>query len=515
MRLLVIPIVVALLCGCAGNKAPDPATVTVALDPPPTNLDPRVAQDATSQRLIQLIFSSLVRKNEHFEIEPDLAERWETPNATTYIFYLRQGVKFHDGRPFTARDVVYTFRSLLDGSISTAKTGTFRLIESIRAPDDRTVIFTLKEPFAPFLWNLTGGAIAIVPDGAGPDFASKLTGTGPFALVHYIQDVEVLLKRNDSYYGEKPTVPAVRFKIIPEAIVRALELRKGTVDMALNVLTPDIVEALRGDSRLDVMTAPGTRYQYIAFNLQDPVFRDIRVRQAIAYAIDRESIVKYLWRNQARPASGVIPITSWAYESNVKTYAYDPDRARQLLKEAGHPNLSFTFRTSSEDEARLLAAALQQQLQEVGIRMQIRSNEFATFFADVVSGNFQAYSLRWIGSDDPDIFNLIFHSKRVPPNGANRGHYSNPEVDRLIDFSRRELDRDKRREAYKRIQQIVAEELPYVSLFYLDNVCVYNRRIQGMRLYPAGEYGFLTRITVEPLEELHAGFPVLEFGHLR
>jgi peptide/nickel transport system substrate-binding protein len=471
----------------------------MALDLPPTNLDPRIGIDATSERLSQLLFSSLVRRNERAEIEPDLAERWEIPDPLTYIFHLRGDAKFHDGRPVTARDVVYTFRTLSDGSIRTSKAGTYRLVQSVEAPDSRTVVFKLKEPFAPFLWNLSRGAIGVIPEGSGADFERKPIGSGPFKFVRYVQDAEVVIERNDHYYGPKPSVSQVRFKIIPEAIVRALELRKGTVDGAINALTPDIVEALRDDPELQVTTANGTNYQYLAFNLQDPVFRDVRVRQAIAHALDLEKIIKYVWRGQVRPATGVIPPNNWAYEPNVRRYAYDPERARQLLKEAGQPNLSFTFRCSTDDVARMLAAVLQQQLREVGIRMDIRSNEFATFFADVQKGNFQAYSLRWIGgNNDPDVFNLIFHSTMTPPNGANRGRYSNPEMDRLIDIGRREFDARKRREAYQKIQRIVAEDLPYVSLWYMDNVAVFNKRIQGVRLYPAGDYEFLTEITAEP-----------------
>jgi len=179
-------------------------------------------------------------------------------------------------------------------------------------------------------------------------------------------------------------------------------------------------------------------------------------------------------------------------------YPYDPDRARELLKEAGHENLSFTYRTSQDDTGRLMAVILQQQLKEIGVTMEIRSNEFATFFADIIAGNFQMFSLRWIGANnDPDIFNLIFHSRSVPPNGSNRGHYSNPRVDELVEFARHENDVEKRKDAYREVQRIVAEELPYLNLFFLDNVCIYNKRIEGIKLYPAGDFAFFTGIRID------------------
>jgi peptide/nickel transport system substrate-binding protein len=496
MPLLVI-LFLCLLSSCARSQPHDPNTVIIALDEGPQNLDPRIGIDATSERLSQLIFSSLVKRTREFTVEPDLALTWDIPNPTTYIFHLRDDVYFHDGRRLTARDVVYTFRTLLDGSVRTTKSGTYRPVQSVDAPDSQTVVFKLKQPFAPFLSNLTRGGIGIVPEGSPPSVASKPIGSGPFKFVRYVPDGEVVLERNDAFYGKRSHISRAVFKIVPEGVVRALELRKGSVDIALNVLAPDTVEVLKREEDLQVKQAQGTIYQYIAFNLRDPVFMDLRVRKAIAHAIDRDKIIKYLLRNQARPATGVIPIGNWSYAADVTTYPYDPARARELLRESGKPGLSFTFRTSTDETTRLLVTVFQQQLKEVGIQMNIQANEAATFSADIERGNFQAYSRRWVGgNNDPDILNLLFHSKMTPPEGANRGFYANPEVDRLIEIGRRETDMEKRLAAYQQIQRIVAEELPYVSLFYIDNVAVFNKRIEGMMLYPAGEYEFLGDIRI-------------------
>lgn len=484
-----------LLSGCTGNTSADPDVVTMADDQAPTNLDPRIAINASAERLFQLMFVSLVKRNDQSEIEPDLAVRWETPDPKTYVFYLRDDAKFHDGRPITAKDVVFTFRSILDGSVRTVKIGTYRLIDSIEAPDAYTVIFKLKEVFAPFLFNLSRGGIGIVPEGSGNDFGQHPIGSGPFEFVHYIQDQEVMLKRSETYYGEKPHISFLKVRIIPEAIVIALELRKGSVDLALNVLTPDMVEVLKRDTDLTVTQAEGTNFQYIAFNLRDPLFRDIRVRKAFAHGIDRDQVVKYLWRSQARLATGVVPPANWAYERNVTTHPYDPARARALLREAGYEHLSFTYRTSNNDDARLLASVIQQQMRQIGVTMEIRSNEFATFFADIIKGNFQMYSLRWVGgNNDPDILDAIFSSNRTPPNGFNRGFYSNSRVDDLVGIGRRTLDIETRKQAYSEIQRIIAEELPYIGLFYRDNVCVHNRRIQNVKVNPEAGFDFLTRI---------------------
>lgn len=494
-----VGLVLLLVLTSCGHSPPDPATLTMGLEQPPTNLDPRVGTDAVSERLTELLFSSLVRRDEASRIVPDLATGWESPNPTTYAFRLRSGVRFHDGRPLTADDVVYTFSSILDGSVETAKAGSYALIESIEAPDPTTVIFHLREPWAPFLWNLSAGAIGIVPSGADTESVRvSPVGSGPFVFVHYRADDEILLERNPDYFGPVPAIASVRMRIIPDAVVRALELQNGTIDIVLNALPPDMVATLGNSPALEVLNTPGTNYQYLAFNLEDPVLGDIRVRRAIAHAIDRASIVRYLLRGEARLADSLLPPENWAHSDDVARYDYDPDEARRILEDAGYRDLRLTYKTATDATGLLIASVLQDQLSRVGIGMEIRSNEFATFYADVVAGSFQMYSLRWIGgNNDPDMFGLIFHSSMTPPNGANRGRYRNADVDRWIEAARAESDVETRRADYARIQRTVSEELPYVSLWYLNNVAVYNRRIKGLTLGPAGNFDFLSRIRIE------------------
>src|SRR6266581_2660052 len=213
--LLSLPLLISFLIpSCATQTSADPGVVAIALDQTPDNLDPRIGQTAAAQRIDALIFNSLVRKNQNSEVVPDLALRWETPDPKTYIFYLRDDVRFHDGRPLTSKDVRFTFRSMLDGSVHTIKAGhPYNLITDIQTPDLHTVVFRLREPFAPFLWNLAAGVIGVVPDGSGADFNRYLIGSGPFEFVRYLQDQEVVLKRNDSYFGRKAGVSMLRFKV--------------------------------------------------------------------------------------------------------------------------------------------------------------------------------------------------------------------------------------------------------------------------------------------------------------
>jgi peptide/nickel transport system substrate-binding protein len=235
----------------------------------------------------------------------------------------------------------------------------------------------------------------------------------------------------------------------------------------------------------------------LAFNLRDPILKDVRVRQAIAYAIDRRPHIHYLWRDSARLATSVLPPESWAYDADVPQYSFDPETARQLLDAAGYPAINgvrfhLIMKTSTEESSRAMAAVFQQQLREVGIALDIRSFESATFFADVTHGEFQTYSLRWVGgNEDPDIFEYAFHSARIIPNGANRQFYRNPRVDALIDAARTEADQNVRKRDYAAIQKILAADLPYVDLWYFDNVMVYSKRVQNLQLNPSGNYDFL------------------------
>jgi len=495
------PITLFFLAACllpllSCSQAPDPNTLVMIIESSPTNLDPRVGTDGQSERIDELIFDALLTRDEHFNVQPGLAERWEMPDPLTYVFHLHHGVTFHNGAVLTSRDVKWTFDSLTAGKIRSTKSAAYRFVDRIDTPDDFTVVFHLKEPYASLLWNLSEGAIGIVPYGSLDEVTRKPVGSGPFKFVSAEQDKEIIVDRNDNYWGAKARLARVRFAVVPDPTTRALELRKGSADVAINALTADTVLALEREPNLKIERGPGTILSYMAFNTRDPVLRDVRVRQAIAYAVDRGPLLQYIWRGFAQPALSVLPPQSWAYDANVATYPHDPEKARQMLDAAGYNvrdgvRFHLTMKTSTEESTRLLAAVLQQQLRDVGIALDIRTFEFATFFADVTRGAFQFYSLRWIGgNEDPDIFET-FHSHRFPPNGTNRGFYSNPRLDDLINQARRETDQNARKQIYDEVQQILAQDEPYINLWYFDNVLVHTRRVGNLTLNPSGNYDFL------------------------
>ncbi|HTS38321.1 MAG TPA: ABC transporter substrate-binding protein [Candidatus Solibacter sp.] len=466
----------------------------------PTNLDPRIGIDAQSELIDSLIFDDLLERGANLDVAPGLAERWESPDPLTYIFHLHAGAKFHDGRSLTSHDVKWTFDSLLQGRIRSTKASVYKYVDRIEAPDDSTVIFRMKERDATLLWNLSDGAVGIVPYGSGDEMTAHPVGSGPFKFVSAETDREVILERNAEYWGEESRVERVRFAVVPDGTTRALELRKGSGDVAINSLTPDTVETLEADPNLAVEHAAGTRLAYLGFNLRDPILKDARVRQAIAYALDRRPMIDYLWHREAQPAYSVLPVQSWAYNGDVLHYDHNVDQANRLLDAAGYAQVNgvrfhITMKTSTDDSTRLMVAVMQQQLREVGIALDIRSFEFATFFSDVTHGAFQMYGLRWIGgNEDPDIFEYAFASSKFPPNGANRAFYSNPQVDILIEKARRESDVRVRKDLYAELQRIVANDVPYINLWYFDNVVVHTRRVKNMKVSPSGNYDFLRTV---------------------
>jgi len=493
------------MASCSSEPQNGPGTVNFLIESMPANLDPRVGTDAQSERIDSLLFSGLLERDPQMNLRGDLAERWESPDPLTYVFHLRSGVRFHDGRPLTSADVKFTFDSIRTGEIQTLKRATFRMVRAIDAPDPQTVVFHLREPFSSFLWNVARPAVGIVPAGSRADFAGHPIGSGPFRFVRALQDEEVVLERNPDYFRTAPIIEKVRFRIVPDAVVRALELRKGTGDLESSSLPADMVAVLRKDPALSVTEDSGTEYAYVAINFDDPALARREVRQALAFATDRDTIIRYLLRGQARFADSLLPPNSWAYEPNVAHYPYDPARAEQLLDAAGFPRrpelggmrLHLVLKTSTEESTRLLGAALQEQWRRVGVDLELRSLELATLLSDVNRGNFQLYTLQWVGgNNDPDMFEYVFSSRRMPPDGANRGHYRNARVDALLDQARVEPDQEKRRQLFAEVQRIVAEDLPYLSLWYTDNICVHRRRVENIALLPGGDYGFLSGITL-------------------
>ena len=500
-------VLLAAFGGLTGCGAPhrEPGTVVFLIQNSPTSLDPRVGTDEVSEHIDELLFDGLVVKNAKFQFEPAVAQSWEQPDPRTIIFHLRSGVRFSDGRALTSRDVKWTIDSMRNGAVISPKGASYVSVDWVEARDPLTVVFHLKHADNFLLTNLATDAMGIVPEGSGRDFWRNPVGTGPFRFVSQRIDQDVTIERNPLSWAGEPKIGRVRFAVVPDAITQSLELEKGSADVEVNSLPMDSIPILASRANLEVSSTPGTEVQYLAFNTRDPILKDKRVRQAIACAINRNLIVATLYHGHARPALSLLPASHWAWTGDVERYDYDPARAERLLDEAGYRRgadgvrLRLTIKASTDERARLLAAVLQQQLGRVGIALDIRSNEFATFYADIVRGAFQMYSLYWIGGNEqPDIFSLVFSSARFPPNGANRGRYSNPQLDALLNDADQSSNMARRRADYVEAQQILARDLPSVPLWYLDTLVVHNRRLTNVVPEPSGSYTFLETAQLKP-----------------
>jgi peptide/nickel transport system substrate-binding protein len=328
--------VILIAASATACRQPRPSgnVIVVGMTNSATNFDPRVATDEASQKIHQLLYNRLVHIDKDLRVVPELAESIQQPDPTTYVARLHQGVLFHNGRELTSDDVVYTFRSFLDPTFK-GLSRAYRALAAVNAIDRYTVEFKLKSPLGSFPINLVMG---IVQAGSGAANARTPVGTGPYRLAEFVADDHVSLVPFDQYYAGRPRNDGIRLNVIPDDTMRGLELRKGSVDLIVNDLSPDIVWQLRQEGRIRVETAPGTDYAYIGLNLLDPILSHVEVRKAIGYAIDRDAIVKYLRRGFATTAVGIVPPMSWAFERNVFDFTHDPAQAARLLDAAGFPD---------------------------------------------------------------------------------------------------------------------------------------------------------------------------------
>lgn len=486
-------------CGPPAPKAPEGLVVCLAKSP--MNLDPRFNIDAASYRVTQVVFNGLVKKDERMNLRPDAAERWEQTDEKTWVFHLRPGIKFHNGRELTAFDAAYTFNSILDPKSGSPKRQAFITIDRIEVRDRYTIAFYTKKPFAPLLTSLTLGIVPAREAGAaGADFALHPIGTGPFKVVEAAAGQYIKLAAFNEHFRGAPKIKSLTYRIVPDDTTRYLELIKGNLDFIQNAVGPDMVPVIENKDMFQVLKQPGTNYAYLAFNLKDPILKNRLVRQAIAHALNTEEMITFLLHGLAAPATGLLPSNHWAYEAAVSRYDFDPDKANRLLDQAGFfkkkngRRFALTYKTSLSDLARRKSEIIQQQLKQVGIKLDIRVFDWGTLFSDIRAGAFQLYSLEWVGISEPDIYYYVFSSESLPPNGANRGRYINPELDRLAEAGRRTMDPEARKPIYSQIQKIVAHDLPYVSLWHPANVVIMKKGLAGFKPFPDGDLSSLGSI---------------------
>lgn len=470
----------------------------VGIEASPSNLDPRLARDAYAVQILPLVFPGLFEIGDNYEPKPNLVSEYAQLSDTSYIFHLKPGIKFSNGKPLSAQDVKATLESLKLPGINSPYAELMDRIKSIEILDPLSLKLELTEPFAPILVQL---CIGILPAELAQNQSSPgikdLIGAGPFRVESFEPGSRVVLSQNPFYTGPKPYFERIEFRVIPEDTTRILSLEKGEIQLLQNPIPVDELARLKSNPALRVLEREGVNYTYLGFNFRDPVLKNILVRKAIAYAINRDELIGCLLKGTVFKANTLLSPRHWAFEPDVITYNYDPELAKKLLDLAGYPDpdedgpkprFKLIYKTSMNQQRIWIAQAIADQLKKVGIEVEVRSLEFGTLFADIQAGNFQIYTLTWVGVIEPDIFYNIFHSASVPPKGANRGRYSNTRLDSLLEKARRAKNRDERRMLYAEIQKILSAELPYISLWYSNDLVVSDKRLVGFEPGPGGEW---------------------------
>jgi peptide/nickel transport system substrate-binding protein len=497
--------------------------LVVGLGGDATSLNPVVATDGISYTVEWPIFDSLLELDASLNVKPLLAESWEASrDGLTYTFKLKKGVTWHDGKPFTARDVAFTFYSVLDPKVTTPHRAYFDAlagfpeltakenpkkpeelaVRPIEVVDDHTVRFRLRYPSGSFLAVLVNPRAGIVPEHLlkGQDlntaeFNRKPVGTGPFKLVEWRRAERVVLEANDKYHGGRPALNRVIFRIIPDAVVLLQELRSGGVDLIENPPLTEVAR-LKQTAGLKVLTADNTSYTYLGWRQDVAPFTDLRVRRALNHAVDVPSMIKEVLQGYAAPATGQFPPSSWAYDASVKPYPYDPARARSLLAEAGFKPgadgilvkdgkpFTFTIRHDVANQTvKDTAVIVQEYLKRVGVDARLEPLDWPTFVKKLFASEFEGIVVNWTNHHDPDPFAYtIWHSSQWK--GRNFAHYKNPRVDELLESARRTAVVAERKKFYGEFSKVLMEDAPYVFLYFPQQVYVTRQGYEGFVALP-------------------------------
>jgi len=490
-RLLFIVAIVLALPAC---KEQSGKALRFGLSNMPVSLDPRFATDAASSRINRLLYQRLVDFDAHYQPVPSLAS-WEPLSATHYRFHIKRPSYFSDGRELTAVDVKASYDFVLDPRNASPLRISLANIQRIQTPDKETIDFYLARADALFPGRLGLGILPQALIAQQHPFNRHPVGSGPFEFIAWPQEGRLRLRRRRD--GQ-----LITFFAMHDPTVRVLKLLRGEIDMLENDIPPELISYLRQQHDIQVMSTPGSNFAYLGFNMKDPVVGELVVRRAIAHALNRRAIIKYVMGGAGRLAVSLLPPDHWASDPALQPSTYDPDAARALLSEAGYGRANpvhISYKTSSDPFRLRLATIIQQQLADVGIDVELKSYDWSTFYGDIKAGRFQMFSLMWVGIKLPDIYRYVFHSTSVPPAGANRGRFDSPEVDRLIDEAEAGTTLAEQARRYRKLQAILQRQLPYVPLWYEDHVFVARRNISAYHIAKDGNYDGL--VNVESISE--------------
>lgn len=454
-------------------------------------LDPKYLKGRQTQNVLRLVFDSLYHRDNNMKIVPWLATSYENPDELTWRFHLRQGVKFHNGNEFKANDVKFTLSRLVEDD---SQFSTRNFVDKVEVVDDYTVDIVTKEPYAAFmtrvvLWHMTDEEYFNEVGAEG--FASKPIGTGPFKFVEWVKDEQMVFEANRDYWGGSPKIKTVIFKPIPENATRIAALETGDVDLITDV-PPDYVD--QTPEGVEIVTVPGTRAFYLGMNVNMEPFDDVRVRQAMNYAVDVEAIIESVLNGLARRIDNPLLPEAFGY-TPTPVYSYDPDKAKSLLAEAGYPD-GFEMELDTQPPLKEIAEALAGQLSAVGIQAKVNIMEKAALYAKYEPGFSQAFLTSW-GNSEADADGMLskqFYSDRYRCNllgpegetgygntelGCYYTGYANAEVDEYVEAGAKTVDPEKRKEYYAKALKIIVEEPPWVFLYNPSEVYAEGDRVQG------------------------------------
>jgi peptide/nickel transport system substrate-binding protein len=498
MRFVVQLLVSAILLLSAGFGQTG-TVLTIGIDVDAGTMDPRLARDTSAARMQDLLFNGLVRLDPQLVPRPDLALSWEFTSPTLLVMRLRPGVVFHDGQAFTADDVVHTYTTLLDQAFAAPRRALYTPITRVEAVDPLTVRFVLSQPYAPLLQYLD---IGIVPRGAatrlGAEFGNNPVGTGPFRLVQWQKGNRIDVAANDRYFRGRPRIDGLSIRVIPDNNVRLLALESGDLAFIHSPVPPQDLERLRREGRFALEATTALGYTYLNLNTQDPILSDVRVRQALAWLSDRQTISGQIFFGMDRPGESFLLPGTFYYSNQVNRYGFDLERANRLLDEAGWTRrtpggirekggqpLRLELITNIDPNRQQILEFLQGEWRRAGIEATVRVYDFAAMLNDLIAGRYQVSLIGWLLLTDPDRATFL----QFRSNGAsNYGKYSNPEVDRLLDQGRSETNPERRKEIYLRLAQTITADAPYVFLLYQGYVVIHDRRLQGFVVHPGGAW---------------------------
>lgn len=491
---------------CVQRPERNPNTLVTSSIGDARKLNPVLANDAASGEINDLVFNGLVKYDKNIRLVGDLAERWTiSPDRRTVTFYLRKGITWHDGVEFTAEDCLFTYRMLINPKVVTPYSSSYVVVSKAEILGRYVFRVTYKEPFSP---ALESWAMGMIPrhilngkDLNNDPFNRNPVGTGPYRFKEWVSGQKIVLVANDAYFEGRPNIDQYIFRIIPDNSTMFQELLSGGVDMmGLNPLQYlRKSESRRIKENYVKFRYPANGYTYLGYNLSNPLFADKKVRQALAHAIDRQSIIDGVLLGIGRPCTGPYSDVSWAYNSQVRAYAYDPEHATRMLNNIGWTDTDgdrildkdgspfrFTVITNHGNDSRKKAAEIiQQNLKKVGIALDIRILEWQAFLKQVDDRSFDSIILGWSMGRDPDLYDL-WHSSKTKKGEYNFIGYKNSEVDRLLVAGRRIFDVKKRKKIYHRIHAILADEQPYAFLYVPDATPIVHKRFKGVEQAPLG-----------------------------